>query len=391
MDWKKWKSALFGQKSDPNERVIYGVTDRSNLPIWQKINDFLIDHSPITKKEKGLFFHSLQMLVQSGVSFTRSLEILASRSRNPHFRRVLHTIAYEMQHKGFSFSQSLEKFPQIFSRSESRMIYSGEIAGQLEKTLTSIAGQIRKNLELEIRVRSALMYPATVFGAIILAGVVVMLFVVPKFTVLFAEFSGNLPLSTQILVGISDFLAKFWWLVFLGFLLAAAAFKSWTKSEIGGKKWDTFLLQMPILGSLVNQIQVVRIAENLSNLMRSGVPVPTALHLLGEMMPNRAIGDSIFGVEMGARKGKILSECFDADQNFDPILGEVIRVGEKGGTIPEILEKTGTQYQMEVDAQLKNLTTLIEPLVIFLVGGAVVFMASAIMAPIFRMQELLGG
>jgi len=376
-------------KKFQNRKIIYGVTDCRDDPFLVKVNDFLINHSRISKKEKELFFHSLQMLVKSGVRFVRALEILAKRTKNLRFRRILHTIVYDMENRGMSFSQSLEKHPAIFTKSEVKVVFSGEIAGRLEETLESIAKQLRANLKLEIQVRSALMYPFTVICAIVVAAIVVMLLVVPKFEMLFSEFSNSsLPIATQILIGASKFLQNFWWFVVATVIAATLIFKNWKNSDDGRLVWDRFLLDLPIFSSLVQNIQTVRVANNFSMLIKSGVPIAESLKILAEIIPNRAVSDSIFQIEKDVRDGKTIHESFRNSPALDPIFGEAIEIGEKSGNMSEVLEKIGAQYELEVDAQLRNMTTLIEPFVILIVGGMVIFLAMAIMTPIFRLQEL---
>jgi len=376
------------KKTKQERKVIYGVTDRSNDSFFQKIDDALVDMSRVSEKEKGLFFHSLQVLVKSGVRFVRSLQLLADRTKNKRFERVLNTIIYDMETNGSSFSLAMAKFPTVFSESETKMIYSGEIAGKLEETLESISTQIQKNLELEVRIKSALMYPLTVVGAIFLAGAIVMLFVVPKFQELFSEFSGELPWATLFLIKVSNFLQFYWWFLIILIIAGKMIFQNWLRTYKGARKWDGFLLNIPIFAKLINNIQTVRIAHNFATLMRSGIPVVKALHILGEIMPNTVIKDTIFYIEEEVKRGIQIHASFHNADRLDPIFGEIIEIGEESGQLSEVLQKTGDQYELEVDAQLKNLTTLIEPIIIFMVGGAVIFLAMAIMTPIFRLQEM---
>ncbi len=383
-----FKKQIAEFKKHKNEIVIYGVTDNRNASLLVKINNYLIDISSVDDKEKKVFFHSLSLLVKSGVRLTRSIQMLSERSRNLRFKRVLATIVHDIESGGLSFSAALQKYPNVFKNSEIKMIYSGEISGKVEETLSSIARQLQKDLELKIRVRSALVYPATVLTAIFVAGVVVMIFVVPKFQVLFTDLGGELPLATKILIGSSDFLVNFWWAFFTLILGGALIFRNWVNSPKGKLRWDMFLLEIPIFSTLIQNIQVVRISNNFSTLLHSGVPMLKALQILSDIMPNAVIRDTLFEIKTEVQKGVALHKSFSSKPILDPILGEIIEIGEKSGHVNEILEKTGAQYEMEVDEQLKNLTTMLEPLIIVLVGGAVVFMAMAIMTPIFKIQDL---
>ena len=379
---------LFQILSKPKlRRVIYGITNRIHDPVLLQINDFIIDHSSISLKEKNLLFHSLQLLVGSGVKFTKSLKMLSERTQNIRLSRILDTVVYDMENQGLSFSAALQKYP-VFSNSEIKMIYSGEITGNIEDSLQTIATQLQKSIELQIQVKNALTYPLVVFFAIFLAGVVVVMFIVPKFIGLFSEFGSSLPWSTKLLMQTSDFFIHFWWLIFMALIGAVFAFKKWTTSPDGKITWDRFLLKIPIFAPIINNIQTVRITNNFSCLMQSGIPVSKALRILSEIIPNAAITESIENIEINVREGMAIHKSFRQETILDPVISEIIDVGEQTGRIPEVLGKLGSQYELEVESQLKNLTTLIEPLVIIVVGAAVVFMAMAIMTPIFQMQEL---
>lgn len=379
---KKW---LQNPKS---REVIYGITNRQNDPFLLKVNDFLLDHQRISLKEKSLFFNSLRLLVNSGIQFTKALRMLGNRTTNVRLSRIINTIVYDMEKDGRSFSSAISKYPMVFENSEIKMIYSGELTGKIEKTLDYIAIQLQKSIELEMRVKSALMYPITVFLAIILAGIIVVMFIVPKFMSLFAEFGGTLPFTTNVLIWISDFFINFWWFALTIIIGIVFAFNSWKKTDEGKRKWDYFLLNLPIFKTLINNLQTVRITTNFATLMNAGIPVNKALRVLAEIIKNSVISDAIFNTEIKVRKGKTLNESFREEKVIDPVISEILEVGEQSGSIGEVLQKLGTQYELEVDAQLKNLTTLIEPIIILVVGGAVVFMAIAILGPIFQLQEL---
>ncbi len=368
--------------------VIYGVTNRQNDPWYAKLNDLLLDHQSLALKDKSRFFHSLKLLVNSGVQFIRALEMLSERTKHVRFSRILKTIAYDMEHNGMAFSEAIQKYPPIFSQSEVKMIYSGELTGKIDKTLESIATQLQKNIELEMKVRSALMYPATVMVAIVLAGAAVMLFIVPKLSGLFNEFGAELPFATKLLVGMSNFMVSFWWLLLFMAMATYFGFTNWRRSEEGKRKWDRLMVTLPIVSPIVNHIQTVRISSNFATLMESGIPLNKALRVLAEIVPNSVISDALFNIEVEVRKGSPLHESFLRQEVLDPVIGEMVEVGEKTGQIAPVLKKLGEQYDLEVEAQLKNLSTVIEPLIILVVGLAVVFMMFAVLTPIFQMQQL---
>lgn len=368
--------------------VIYGVTDRRDDHWLVRLNDYLIDMQSIKPKDKSRFFHSLRLLFASGVQFTRALKMLSQRSNSPRLSRVLNSISYDMEQQGLSFSKALEKYPRIFSNSEVKMIYSGELTGKIENTLDAMAVQMQKNIELQMRIKSALMYPITVIGAVMLASIVVMVFIVPRLTAVFVEAGAQLPVVTQILIFMSDFTRDYWWLELTFFIGGAFGFHNWVKTPAGKMTWDGWLLRAPGISTMVSNIETVRLCQNFSTLVTSGIPLNKALLVLSEIMPNRVVGRAVQNIEFDLRSGMKLYEAFAKQPELDPVLSEILEVGESTGSISEVLGKLGDQYEFEVDAQLSNLSKLIEPIIILVVGGAVIFMILAVLTPIFQMQEI---
>ncbi len=371
--------------------IIYGVTDRSNIPLHEAINDFLINHSPVTSKERSLFFHSFRLLVRSGVPVIKAVRMLARRTTNLRLQRVLNTVEYDLVQRGSTLSMAMSKHPGVFEYSEVKMIYSGEISGKLEEVLDNVAKQIQKNIELERRIHSALMYPMVVLAVIVLAIVVVMMLVVPKFETMFAEFGSDLPTSTKILIGSSEFFQDYWWFVASVIIAGALIFKNWKNSEKGSRVWDNFVHSLPGIGAIARNINTVRLASNAGSMMAAGLPLEKSLRVLHEILTSPCQRDAIIEIEQGIRHGKLLHEAFAEQEILDPVLSEMLEIGEKSGTISEVLLQLGEQYEAEVDAQLKNLSQLIEPVIIIMVGLAVVFLALAIMTPVFQMQDLFAG
>jgi len=378
------------QQENP-ERVIYGVTDRSKVSWIEKINDFLINHSLVTSKERSLFFNSLRLLVKSGVPVTNALRMLSKRTRNPRFRRILDTVEYDLIQHGSTLSQALAKHPHVFPRSEVRMIYSGELAGKLEEVLDSIAAQVQKNIELNLRVRSALTYPIIVLCMIVVAMIVIMMFVVPKFESLFSDFGADLPLSTKILIETSTFFQNYWWFALVVIIAIGLMFKNWISSSRGSRTWDRWIHSLPGIGTLIRNIHTVRLSLNAGAMLASGLPLEKTLRVLHDILISPCQQDAILAIEHDVRHGKILHEAFAEQEILDPVLSEMIEIGEKSGSLSEVLLQIGDQYEAEVDAQLKNLTQMVEPVIIVVVGLAVAFLAMAIMTPIFQMQSLFAG
>lgn len=368
--------------------MIYGVTDRSKEPWWEKLNDFLIDNSWVTKKEKSLFFNSLKLLVVSGIRLPRAISLLAERTKNPRLERVLRTINYDLTQRGLPLSTAMGKYPNVFSDYETKMILSGEVTGKIQEVLGYITTQIQKNLKLQMQVKSAMIYPITVFGAIFLAAIVIMNFVVPQFEGLFANFGSDLPTATRILIGGSNFFQQYWWLVLSLLGAGILFFQNWKNSPEGKIQWDSFVFSIPGLNKLIRNFQTIQIASNFSTLLSAGIPVIKSLQVLRQLLGNEVVKEGLFGIEKDIRDGKMIHQSFRNNPVFDPVLGEIIEIGEQSGSIVEMLQKTAEQYEMEFDADMQNLAKLIEPVVLIIVAAAIVFMGMAIMTPIMQLQEL---
>ena len=382
-------SEVFEALAKPKRDVIYGLTDRRGDHWLVKLNDQLIDHTKVSKKEKSLLFHSLELLVGSGVRFTRAIAMISSRVRNIRLARVLNTVHYDMEENGMSFSSAIDKYPDIFTQTESRMIKSGELTGKIEETLESVADQIQKNIYLDMQIRKALMYPISVMIALALAITVSLVVIIPKFMSFFGEFDAALPWPTQVLVTMSDFMINYWYLAFIMLVCVYILFKNWRNSDEGKRMWDTMLLNMPNIKTLVGNIQTFRITTQFSTLLESGIPVAKALKTLAEIIPNSVVSDAIYRIEKKVTEGSKMSQAFFDEPVLDPVLGEVVEVGEQSGNIAEGLKKMAFQYETEVESQLKTLTSLIEPFTILIVAVSVGFMAFAILLPIFKIQELM--
>ncbi|PID70462.1 hypothetical protein CSB37_02115 [bacterium DOLZORAL124_38_8] len=371
--------------------VIYGVTDRRDIPWHEKLNDFLIDNTPLPAKEKSLFFNSLKLLVGSGIRVSQAIKMLSERARSERLQRVLATIHYDINERGMPLSSAMSKYPDFFNESEIKMIYSAEITGKLEEVLSYLAVQMDKNLKLSMQIKSAMVYPITVFGVIILSGFAMMIFVVPKFKEMFASLGAELPWETRALIATSEFVQSSWWILLTILVAAALFFKNWKDSPEGKIQWHKILLDTPIVSKFVRNFSTIQIATNFATLLEAGIPVSKAMQVLRQIVDNKVISEEIYSVEQRIVAGDQLSEGFKESPEIDPIIGEVIEIGEKSGAITEILQKTGTQYQLQFDADIKNLSKMLSPVILVIVSVAVIFMGLAILKPIFALQDAFTG
>ena len=383
--WWQQLSNFSAEKSAP---VIYGVTDRSQLPWWEKINDWLIDRTAVKISEKVRFYQSLHLLLSAGIGLVRALSMLSERYRNPRFRRIVQTIIYDLNH-GKTLSAAIHKYPTVFSLHEVKSIQAGEMGGQLEHTLELLAQDWQRVAHFRGRIRRALSYPMVALAGVILALVIILLVVIPRLEALFADFGGELPWMTQVLISSSNLLSVGGgWLIFGG-VSAFFAARAWAQSRAGKKTLHGIFLEAPMFGGLVREIQTFQVANQLGNLLQSNVPLEIAIKVLPNLVSNQQISTALGRVKTHLQQGEKLSTSLERIPWLDPVLGEVVQLGEESGTLGAVLQKLADQYSIEIDSQLDQINTLIEPLVILLVGGVIGFLALAIMSPILQIQAVI--
>lgn len=375
------------QKETVREEFIYGLTDRSGRSFFQRIKDFLIDKSSISTKEKAYFFELLATLVHAGIPLNKSLKILVSKTENARMRRIIATLSYEIEH-GKPFSQALERFSDIFPETQRAVIRSSEAVGNLEQMLSKIAGSLERQNEVAMRLKSALIYPITVVAALFIASAVMMVYVVPRIQEIFSESGISLPITTKILLSSSVFFEKAWWLLLIFIVFGIALFHLYTGSEEGRFYWDFRKLRIPIAGVLLRKICVLRFVDTLGVLVESGLPINKALEFTAN-----AIGNEVYRVKTYEALGKVQEgEKLSASLGEAPFLfpesvTNMIAVGEHAASIGSISQKIGSHFEREIDHTLKNMTTVLGPLLILLVGAAVAFFALSVLSPIFSLTQ----
>lgn len=372
------------------KEVIYGVYDNKGNSIIERLNDFMVDHSKVKVKEKSYFFHMLAVMVDAGIPVVQALKAYASRTKNERFARVLDTIAYNSEH-GFSLSDSMSRFSDVFTEVEIGVIKSGEAVGKLGPMLFKLSDQVGRAHELRMKLWSASFYPMAVLATLLLVAVAMLVWVFPTLLNLLTEGGvgfGNLPLATRILIYMHTGLVGYWWAMLGGILVIYGLFKFYTSTQSGAEEWDYFKLRVPVAGMLLRRVYVLQFVTLIGVLIESGLPVIQSLEITANAIPNKVfrlkIRDIIETVRDG---GKISDSASTAEFLFPSEVIEMIRVGEKSAALGGVAEKVSEQYQMEIDHSLKRLTAVFEPAMILFVGVFVALLAVAVMAPIFELSS----
>ena len=359
--------------------------DRSKLQADLKIPG-LSDR--ISMKDVSIFCRQFATMINSGLSLIRALHILGEQTENKVLAGVVTEVRMDVE-KGASLSQALGRHPKAFSRLFVAMVRAGETGGVLDRVLMQLADIIEKQVELRRKVKSAMTYPVAVLGLVMLIVTAMLLFVVPTFEGLYDDLGGTLPLPTRILLGVSGFATKFAPFILVAQVLAVIGFKKWIQSESGRASWDIIKLRIPIFGKLVHKTALTRFARTFAVLMRSGVPILEALEITSETVNNTVVARAIRDVQDAVKRGEPINAPLATHAIFPPMVTQMIAVGEETGQVDTMLEKVADFYDQEVEATVDALTSLLEPLLIVVLGGAVGGMVVALYMPMFNVINLV--
>jgi general secretion pathway protein F len=333
------------------------------------------------------FTQQLATLLEAGMELDRSLAILLDLTDNQRFRSILRGVLADIQ-SGSSFADSLAKHPRLFSRLYVNMVKAGEASGVLEMILSRLAGFLERSKAVRDEVTSAMIYPLLLLlvggGAV----VVMMNFVIPRFAQIFADTKQLMPLPTRILLAISTFTTSYWW-IFLGLIVVGwVALRAYLQTEEGRVRWDQWKLELPLLGSLIREIEVSRFARTFGTLLQSGVPVLPAVSIVKETITNRVIAGAMSRLQEGAKRGEGISGPLRATGAFPSFSIHMAKVGEETGKLEEMLIKVADTYDERVRRTVKRLTSLLEPVLILALGAIVGFIVLSMLLAIFSINEL---
>ncbi|HAU40294.1 MAG: type II secretion system protein, type IV pilus assembly protein PilC [Candidatus Peregrinibacteria bacterium GW2011_GWF2_43_17] len=372
-----------------DEKIVYGVYDAEKQPLWVRVNDFLVDRSKVNLREKSYFFHLLGVMLDSGVPILKSLQVLVNKVENPHFRRVVNTLAYDVEH-GRKFSDAMSKFPDVFDDADVGVVKSGEAVGNLNQVLFKLSKQQESLYALYLTVKGALVYPITVLAALVVALWIVMTFVIPKLSEFFTESGVSLPWITLAVLAVSDFVANYWWVLIIVFLLLFSMWSFYVNTKFGRLRWDRFKLNMPICGELIRKATLSKLLRMLSVLTHSGLAINKTLGILSDASGNQLYKIKLNDVRKAVERGEKISESLaDTPFLFPETVTQMLQIGEQSASLSKTAEKVADHYEMEVEHAVKNMTTAMEPVIIVLVGVAVAVVALSILGPIFSLSDIV--
>lgn len=351
-----------------------------------KIN-FLDRFSGVSVAEKMMFARNLSVMISSGLPLSRALQNITAQTKNQRLIKVLQKVGEDIQ-TGSGFADSLAKFPGTFDELFTNMIRVGEISGNLEEVLNILSLQLEKDHDLIKKVRGALVYPAVILVAMGLVGIVMMVYVVPQITGVFKDLDATLPASTQFIINLSGWMKDYWYAFVLMLPLLGFFAKFLSTTESGKKIFGMILINIPVINNIVIKVNCARFARIYSSLLKSGVSVVEALNILSKTLTNyyykRAFVLAIKEVQKGVNLSKVI---FGEKKIFPVLVPQMIEVGEETGKTEAILAKLAEFYEEEVDQITKNLSSIIEPVLMLMIGGVVGFFAVSILQPMYSVLE----
>ena len=328
-------------------------------------------------------------LIGGGLSLFHALALLSEQTEHPTLRAVVAQMSQSVR-EGQALSEALARHPSIFAPLFVNMIRAGEATGDLEAVLLRLADLLEGESEVKNRVAMALVYPAVVLVIGIATVVVLLTYVVPKLTEVFAESGGLLPLPTRILLGISGSLTRGWWLWLGGIAMSVWMLRRFRISQTGRVALDRMLLRLPLGGVLVRKLQVARFLRSLGAMIGQGVPALQALEVAGSTVSNTVIRRAVDHVRAAVQDGASLSNALQASGEFPTFVSNMVAVGQEAGTLDTALAKVATSYERDADRAIRALTTVMEPLLIVMVGLVVMFIVIAMLLPIFNLGLVAG-
>jgi type IV pilus assembly protein PilC len=339
-------------------------------------------------KDLAVFSRQFATMINSGLTLLRALTILGEQTANKRLAQIILQVRAEVE-KGGSLSASMAKYPKAFNRLYVSMVRAGEVGGFLDQVLVNVAESFEKEVALRGKIRSAMTYPVVVFAMVLMIVSAMLLFVVPTFAELYGSLGGTLPLLTRMLMGASNGLRRFFPLVVIAICLLVFGFRRWKATTRGRYAIDKFKLKVKVFGPLFHKSALSRFTRTLSTLIRAGVPILQALEIVGETVNNAVISRAVRDVQDSVREGESLAAPLSKHATFPPMVVQMIAVGEETGALEVMLGKVADFYDQEVEAAVASLTSLIEPLLIAVMGAAVGGMVVALYLPLFNIINLV--
>lgn len=391
---------IVGEKFAPNRDQLEALLRREQVTLMsakEKGKEVSVPRlggsQKVKSKELAIFTKQFSVMIDSGLPLVQCLEILGTQQENKYFKQVILQVRADVE-SGMTLSDSMGRHPKVFENLYVNMVAAGETGGILDVILQRLSIYIEKIVKLKSDIISALIYPAAVIGLAVIIVSVIMVVVIPAFKTIFEGLLGpgeRLPLPTEIVIAISNFMASYWWLLIIICIMIYFGIKSYYKTPAGNRMIDNLILKAPIFGIIMLKIAVARFSRTLATLLSSGVPILESLDITAKTAGNVIIGEAIFKVRAAIEQGQTIVEPLKASGVFPPMVCQMIAVGEQTGALDSMLGKIADFYEQEVDAAIANLLTLLEPIMIAFLGVTIGGIVIAMYMPLFTLIGKLAG
>ncbi|MDP3964768.1 MAG: type II secretion system F family protein [bacterium] len=365
--------------------IILSLTQRKKATLFQGSIGFL---NRVPMREVVIFSRQLAVMISTAVPIVQALRILVKQTQTVAFKIIISEIADEVD-GGAKLSSALSRYPQVFSQFFIHMIRSGETTGKLDETLNYLADQMEKDYDLRSRIRGAMIYPVFILTALVGVGIVMMIFVIPQLTAVLEESGAELPWTTRALIKASDFFQTDWWVLILVLIGIIVAYRLVLRSESGRRQVDTIKLRLPVFGNLFQKIYLTRLARSIATLIAGGIPLTRTLEIVADIVGNTVYKELTIATIDVIEDGNSIATLFAQSKEVPAMLTQMMAVGEQTGKLDMILERLADFYSKEVESLIHNLVTLLEPMVMLLLGVAVAIMITAILLPMYQLSTAI--
>jgi type IV pilus assembly protein PilC len=344
----------------------------------------------VTTKDLVVFTRQFATMIDAGLPLVQCLDILGKQQDNKTFKKILLQVKEDVE-SGSTFADALKKHPKAFDELYVNLVAAGEIGGILDTILNRLAAYIEKALKLKKKVKSAMTYPATIIGIAVVVIAVILIFVIPSFEKMFADFGGELPGPTQFVIDLSNLIQRYI-LVFIGAAVVGSwLYKRYYRTPAGRLQLDALYLRLPIMGVLIRKVAVAKFSRTLGTMISSGVPILDGLDIVAKTAGNKVVENAVYKVRQSISEGKTIAEPLEQSGVFPPMVCQMVAVGEQSGAIDTMLNKIADFYDDEVDDAVGNLTAMMEPLLMLFLGTTVGGLVIAMYLPIFKLAGTVGG
>ena len=342
----------------------------------------------IKRRDVVIFTRQLATMIDAGLSIVQALALLAQQTENKIFSGVITTLKRDVE-SGSAFAESLAKHPTVFDELYINMVSAGEMGGMLDTILVRLAAYMEKAVKLKAKIKSAMIYPISVIGIAVLVTALLLVYVIPVFSEMFASFGEELPLPTQIAINLSSAAIAYFWYMLAGTIGTIVSIRAYYRTERGRQVIDSIVLRLPIVGDIFRKTAVARFTRTLSTLVSSGVPILDSLSITGKTAGNKVVENAVLAARQSISEGKTLADPLIRSQVFPPMVCQMVQVGETTGALDTMLSKIADFYDDEVDTAASNMTTLVEPIVILFLGVVIGGIIVSMYLPIFQLGSIL--